>query len=632
MKQYPKEYFEFAKDRDYMHDKPLKTKQLTYFQDAMVRFGKNKYNVIATTILAILIIMSIFVPIFTPQRYYTETNDKLITLPPRVPFLEKFGIMDGSIHVEGQTIDYDTIDPETGLGYPTVGFCKEFIDFDTLENYIQFGNDKKPQFIGGFNELYVDTGKERFSIVSNEELSFNDTSTLEISINDIYTTGQLEVYYSPVPADQIRDMYTSWDELTLLATLDADGVHQINLSAFNLSSGYLVLSHNIGQENPDSSQFISLEYIKHTYVSQDETVEELFEGYSLAIFDMFALDETTENGRYNRKDSYRILSSFRYDKYGELLADQYAIIGDEEYMQILEDNPGMEESITIISDTEWTFDDGYPLTGVIDVDSIKIGLTTYTNYHVMMNGMYELGIDKEPYFYFGTDTLGMDLFSLIFLGLRTSLILGFIATFTNTFFGIIWGAISGYYGGQVDILMERFIDIWGSFPQITMIGIITSIIGTGFWALYIFLVYDGWIGAARITRMQFYRFKNREYVLAARTLGASDLRIIFKHILPNALGTIVTRMILAIPSVIFLELNLSYLGFGLGTGQKIPFGPIELTGTSIGIILKNGTSQIFVGNLWMIVYPALIVSILMITFNMFGNALRDALNPQLRGN
>src|SRR5690606_3426730 len=184
----------------------------------------------------------------------------------------------------------------------------------------------------------------------------------------------------------------------------------------------------------------------------------------------------------------------------------------------------------------------------------------------------------------------------------------------------------------VDLLMERFVDIWGSFPQITMIGIITVLIGPGFLALFIFIVYDGWIGAAAVTRLQFYRYRGREYVLAARTLGASDARIIFKHILPNALGTIVTRVILSIPSVIFLEVNLSFLGFGIGNGQALKIGSLELTGTSIGVILSDGREQLIAGNYWMIIAPTFIVSLLMITFNMFGNALRAALNPQLRGN
>lgn len=632
MKQYPKDYFKLVQDKELIADKPFQTKQRTYFQDAMHRFRKNRLNVVASYILLFLILMSIFVPIFTPEELYTETNAKLITLPPRVPILEKFGIMDGSKTYDDQAIDYDTIDPVTGLGYPSSGFSPEFIDFSTLKNYSQAGNDKSPQFVGGFNLIYVDDSKERFSIMTPESLSFDTTSMLEIRIEEVDSVGILEVYYSEYTAEDISDNVASWDDLALLATYDTAGTFEIDMSAYDSSTGYIILSHTLSAPNADSSQFISLDYVNHTYIEDTVEVTDVLSGYDLSVFDMFALDSDVENGRFNRLGAIRTLASFEYDVYAAMLADSYAIIGGDEYDEIIANNPEMLNDMTIISDTEWTFGEGYPLSSVVGLDSVTVAGTTYSNYQVMMSGRYELGIEDEPYFLFGTDTLGMDLFSLIWLGLRTSLLLGFVATMTNTFFGIIWGSISGYFGGQVDILMERFTDIWGSFPQITMIGIITAIIGTGFWALYIFLIYDGWIGASRVTRMQFYRFKNREYVLAARTLGASSKRVIFIHILPNALGTIVTRVILSIPSVIFLELNLSYLGFGLGTGQKIPFGPIELTGTSIGVILKMGTAQIFVGNLWMIIFPTIIVSILMITFNIFGNALRDALNPQLRGN
>ena len=123
---YPAEYFELVQENERLLDKPLQTKRLSYFQDAMVRFGKNKYNVIATIILVIMIIMSIIVPILTPDRFIKDLNSELQTLPPRVPLLEKIGIFDGMNKYEDQPIDYDTIDPETGLGYPTVGFDVEF--------------------------------------------------------------------------------------------------------------------------------------------------------------------------------------------------------------------------------------------------------------------------------------------------------------------------------------------------------------------------------------------------------------------------------------------------------------------------------------------------------------------------
>ena len=353
----------------------------------------------------------------------------------------------------------------------------------------------------------------------------------------------------------------------------------------------------------------------------------------MASFNFFILNSGVENGRLSRRNAKMLVGTFVYDVYGALFADTPSTIGKNGYEEILAANPGMEESIELDPEdpNKWTFGPGYPLSAVTGIKSYTIGGTVYYNYSVLMDGAYELGFKNTPYFLFGTDVFGKDLFTLIWLGLRTSLLLGFLAAIVNIFIGIIWGSVSAYYGGQVDILMERFKDIWGSFPQITMIGIINVTMGPGFLALFVFMVYDGWIGAAAINRIQFYRYRGREYVLAARTLGASDARIIFKHILPNALGTIVTRVILSIPSVIFLEVNLSYLGFGIGNGRNLSIGPVNLTGTSIGVILNDGQQQIMAGNTWLVLFPTLIVSILMISFNMFGNALRDALNPTLRG-
>jgi ABC-type dipeptide/oligopeptide/nickel transport system permease subunit len=241
-----------------------------------------------------------------------------------------------------------------------------------------------------------------------------------------------------------------------------------------------------------------------------------------------------------------------------------------------------------------------------------------------------IGFDELPYFFFGTDGEGRDLFALTWAGIRTSLFIGFVVSMINITIGVVYGAIEGYYGGTVDLLMERFAEIVGRIPYLVVLTIFYAVLGPGFLTLVLILIISGWIGIASVTRTQFYRYKGREYVLASRTLGAKDARLIFRHILPNGIGTIITASVLIIPGVIFTESTLAFLGFGLGEGQDIDLGLFTLTGRSLGVILNKGQESL---NTYphLVVFPAIIVSILMITFNMFGNALRDAFNPSLRG-
>jgi ABC-type dipeptide/oligopeptide/nickel transport system permease subunit len=631
-KKYDKSLFALVQENDRLKDKPLQTKQLTYFQDAMLRFTKNKYNVIASIILMIMILMSIFVPILTPSRFYETTNSELSTLPPRIPLLENLGILDGTKLYRNQPINPDTIDPDTGLGYPTIGFVKEYIDFSTLENEIVIGTDKSPLFVGGVVELYVNTSRTSAAVISRETVVLFSGDTVIVDLASMPTIGLLEVYLSPF---NVSSAITGWNDekLVLLGTVNTSG--ETTLDDFqlqNATSGFLVLRYVLDAPSTNGRDKVVFNSVSILSANTNE-ISKSFSGFNLSMFPFFTLNPTLENGRFLRNGAEMTIASFRYDQYEALFSDQPRTLGSKEYEQILLDNPGMADTIQVDPNNPdaWTFDEGFPISEVTSLDRIVIAGREYINYKVQINGRYSLGFETTPYFIFGTDVFGKDLFVLIWLGLRTSLLLGFLATLFNIIIGIIWGATSAYYGGQVDMLMERFTDIWGSFPSITMIGIITVLIGPGFLALFIFVVYDGWIGAAKVTRFQFYRYKGSEYVLAARTLGSSDGRIIFKHILPNALGTIVTRVVLSIPSVIFLEVNLSFLGFGIGNGQTLSIGPIELTGTSIGVILNDGQQQIFAGNLWLVIFPAMIVATLMITFNMFGNALRDALNPQLRG-
>ena len=241
----------------------------------------------------------------------------------------------------------------------------------------------------------------------------------------------------------------------------------------------------------------------------------------------------------------------------------------------------------------------------------------YSEYYQYVNGF-------EANHLFGTNQHGQDIFACLASGARLSFILALSVSFLNFCIGICYGSIEGYYGGTVDLVMERISDILASTPT-TVVHVLFQLhlaqkVGPVLSLLFAFIL-TGWLGIAARVRTQFYRFKGSEYVLAARTLGASDARLIFRHILPNSLGTIITGTILIIPSVIFTESMLSYLGIV----------NLETSGmTSVGTMLSHG--QTYMSTIpHVILFPAVFISLLMISFNLFGNGLRDAFNPSLRG-
>lgn len=231
---------------------------------------------------------------------------------------------------------------------------------------------------------------------------------------------------------------------------------------------------------------------------------------------------------------------------------------------------------------------------------------------------------KEPMFLFGTTTEGQDILTCLSTGARFSFIFAICVAVINLFIGTILGSIQGYYGGKIDIFMQRFTEILSAVPFMIVITLLkyhfveTSPILLLFIAFFI----TGWIGMAGSTRMQFYRFKNQEYVLAARTLGARDRRLMWKHIFPNAIGTLVTGCALVIPGMIYSETNLTYLGIIRITPD---------TGiTSVGTLIADGQKCLSAFP-HVAMFPSLFLALLMLTFNLFGNGLRDAFNPSLRG-
>ena len=229
------------------------------------------------------------------------------------------------------------------------------------------------------------------------------------------------------------------------------------------------------------------------------------------------------------------------------------------------------------------------------------------------------GVSTDEYHWFGTDYLGRDLCTRLFKGARVSLIIAFVSVVTNVIIGVIYGAISGYYGGKVDIVMTHFAEVLDGLPYVVVTILFMLLLGAGITSLILAMCATGWIGTSRLIRAQFFRFKEREYVLAARTLGVGDIALIFRHILPNCVGPLITRAMIAIPGAIFSESFLAYIGLGIAPPEP-----------SIGILLSDG-QNVLLQYPYQTFFPAVLISVLMIAFNMFANGLRDALDPTKRG-
>lgn len=491
--------FEFVQMNEKIFDKKFETKAVGYFGDAFRRFCKNKSSVVAFIMLMFIILMAIFVPMFS-SKSATYQDPSKIHLPPRIPLLEKLGIADGIKDIKEVQTKYiiskddpviETLTNNAGDGDKYIGqyyFLEYIKNFDTIEE-IQSASYKKT-----FDE---------------------------------------EVRYL---VDIEYDVYAA-----LLRPKWVDSVEYKDYLAYQ-EKGVIKLDEN------------GKELLKINYGPGENLLKSFVQMYNL------------KNGT-------------KHKWYDPEIAEYY------------------------FAETGTHIEEMY-------------------NYSILI----DLSLDperEELYHIFGTDGSGRDVWVRLWKGTRLSLLIGLFVAVVSISVGVIWGSISGYYGGIVDLAMERFTEILTGIPWIVIMTITKMLLRGKIddtLIVAISLVLTSWTGTAGMVRSQMYRYKNREYVLASRTLGAKDLRLIFKHILPNALGTIVTSCVLVIPSAIFFESSVAYLGLG-----------IDSTTISIGNILNAGRDAGIVEYPYLTVFPAILISILMISFNMFGNGLRDALNPSLRG-
>ena len=227
-------------------------------------------------------------------------------------------------------------------------------------------------------------------------------------------------------------------------------------------------------------------------------------------------------------------------------------------------------------------------------------------------------VPKDKYFYLGTDYLGRSLAQRIIYGTKVSLIVALVATFFDLTVGVAYGIISGWKGGRVDNVMQRIIEIISSIPNLVIVVLMLVVLKPGMTSIILAIAISSWTTMARMIRAETLSLKTQEYVLAARTLGESPTKIAWKHLVPNLSSIIIIQTMYTIPSAIFFEAFLSFIGIGITAPE-----------TSLGVLLNEGQKnfQFLPYQMW---YPAIVLCVLMIAFNLSGDGLRDAFDPKTR--
>ena len=559
--------FQAAQQGRIITDTKLETKPTTFLKDAFRRFRKNKSSVAAAFILAVLILLAIFVPWISPHNIDNVHSPEKF-LAPKL-FEAGTGFWDGTR--SAKHVLYDPINEIPALSDKnSVASIRQSLVSLTVEEEPTLIDAASPYGVGGVIVVSTDTmleGRDVYMISKPVSFTNKGGYQLEIVFDDEDCVadsklGEYRVYLKTGEREADRMMIRDFSADYSPISFDISGA--MKEAGISSASGQVVIEV---RSTADALRYVLLKSVTLSggaRAKNTEVLEEVSFDNATAMINVSNTGSMAYwacSGRKGIHNSEVYYCDYVIDTYMLVYgdADLVAYSATELYGWV--DKGWCTYDYTVGPESFVKLSDECPIDSVESQTVLKVNKKLSSingrgwNYHKM-------GYKEMPRFIMGTDSSGFDLFKRAFAGLRTSLLLGLFTAAFCFVFGLIWGSVSGYFGGNVDLLMERFCEILSGVPWIVIMTLCILHLGNNIGTFFLALCMTDWMGTAARTRTQFYRFKGREYVLASRTLGASDARLIFKHILPNSMGTIITSSVLMIPSVIYSEATLAYLNLG----------------------------------------------------------------------
>lgn len=280
---------------------------------------------------------------------------------------------------------------------------------------------------------------------------------------------------------------------------------------------------------------------------------------------------------------------------------------------------GIAQGTAVLEDRQTAYLDDparYPEGCILEIRDRRVTERGTEYCDVLVDYYRYMKAEEGTAFWFGTDQLGRDIWTRLWRGTRVSLVIALFAVAIDMLIGVSWGAVCGYYGGRTDLIGMRVCEIIHAIPNVILCTMFILMLGRGIGTMILALAVRNWVETARLARAQFLRYKEREFVVSARAMGVRDRRLIFRHILPNAMGPLVTSATLAVPGAIFMESFLSFIGLGIPAPEP-----------SVGTMLSDAQSLLQTYP-HQVMLPAAVIALLMIAFHLLSNGLRDAFDPR----